>query len=74
MTFIRGLSGRLSPNNKTQTKISPLIFLKSGNIVTFRATTSLEPKTKSNIVVTLQRFCNSHFVTFSQSITTYHNY
>ena len=52
MSFIRGRSGRLIPNNKTQTKILSLISYQFGNIVTLPATTSLEPKTKSDWVLT----------------------
>ena len=38
-------------------------FPEFGNIVTFRATTDPEPKTKSNKRVTLPRFCNTLKVT-----------
>ena len=74
MSFIRGRSGRLIPNNKTQTKISPLISHQFGNIVTLRVTTSLQPKTKSNKRVTLPRFCNTLKVTLPLPITPSHNY
>ena len=74
MSFIRGHSGRLIPNNKTQTKILSLISYQFGNIVTLPATTSLEPKTKSNKRVTLPRFGNTLKVTLPLSITPYHNY
>ncbi len=63
-------------NSKQQNTNKNIVsnFHKFGNIVTLRATTSLEPKTKSNKRVTLPRFCNTLKVTLPLSITPYHNY
>ena len=63
-------------NSKQQNTNKNIVsnFHKFGNIVTLRATTSLQPKTKSNKRVTLPRFCNTLKVTLPPSITPYHNY
>ena len=52
-------------NSKQQNTNKNIVssFHKFGNIVTLRATTSLEPKTKSNKRVTLPRFGNTLKVT-----------
>ena len=63
-------------NSKQQNTNKNIVshFHKFGNIVTLPATTSLEPKTKSNKRVTLPHFGNTLKVTLPLSITPYHNY
>ncbi len=70
--FIRGHSRRLIPNIKSQIKISPYIFPNLRNIVTLRATTDPQPKSKSYKRGTLHHFGNTTKVTKQQTRTYFH--